>query len=443
VSSRESDPTAVRRAGAGSPARSARFVVVALEGPDRGASVAVDPSLPSRVLAGKSEACALRLTDPLVSRRHAAFAVAGSELHVSDCRSTNGTFVNGVRVTEAFLRGGEVITIGQSKLRAVPAGDVAEAASGPTSFGPLLGGSVPMLRLYPMLARLAATDVPVVIEGETGTGKEVAAEAIHAQGPRADGPFVVFDCTAVTASLMEAALFGHEKGAFTGAATAHRGVFEEAHGGTLLIDEIGDLDPALQPKLLRAVQRREVKRVGGERWIKVDVRVLAATRRDLDREVAAGRFREDLFYRLAVARVELPPLRERTGDVSRLAQAFWDRLGGRGQPIDPEVLAAWEDHPWPGNVRELENTVARRLALGELAPPLGLARREPPPTGTLALPFDPGRPLAVVREAALAELERRYVQAVLAAHDGRAAEAAAHAGVTRRYLNMLRVRFGV
>jgi transcriptional regulator with GAF, ATPase, and Fis domain len=460
------DAATIPRGVAGFLATSAQFVLEVIEGPDRGARVLVEPLSPSRVLIGKSEACALRLSDPSASRRHAALSVEGAELHLADLRSTNGTFVGGLRVAEAFLRGGEVISIGGSRIavaRASDVNDVKEDMSGPDRFGPLLGASPQMRRLYPLLERLSHADVPVVIEGETGTGKEVVAEAIHAGGPRAEKPFVVFDCTAVAPSLLEAALFGHERGAFTGAMASHKGVFEEANGGTLLIDEIGDLELSLQSKLLRAVQKREVRRVGGDRWIRVDVRVLAATRRDLDREVQAGRFREDLFYRLAVARVELPPLRDRTGDVALLARAFWDRLGGREQPIPYELFSAWEDHAWPGNVRELENTVARRLALGELAPPLGVA---PPgasggPTSARApasvprpgpgpgrgarieVPFDIEKPLAVTREIAVQELERRYVEQMLAAFGGRTAEAAAKAGVTRRYLNMLRARFGI
>jgi DNA-binding NtrC family response regulator len=439
------DATMVPR-GRGASAGEAKFVVVVSEGPDSGASVTIDPSSPSRLLIGKSEACGLRLTDPQSSRRHAALAVEGHELHLVDLRSTNGTFVGGLRVAEAYLRGGEVLAIGASRLRVVRVGEARDAQSGPDRFGPLVGASPRMRRIYPLLERLAQADVAVVIEGETGTGKEVVAEALHVQGSRAGGPFVVFDCTAVASSLMEAALFGHEKGAFTGATAMRRGVFEEAHGGTLLIDEIGDLDLALQPKLLRAIQRKEVRRVGGDRWIKADVRVLAATRRDLDREVQAGRFREDLFYRLAVARVELPPLRERAGDIALLTRTFWERLGGAGIPLPPELLAVWEDYAWPGNVRELENAVARRLALGELAPPLGLTQAPASASASasgIEIPLDTDKPLALVREVAVQALERRYVERLLAACDGNVAEAAARAGVTRRYFNMLRARFGI
>src|SRR6185295_1871125 len=179
--------------------------------------------------------------------------------------------------------------------------------------------------------------------------------------------FVVFDCTAVPPTLVESELFGHERGAFTGAIANRKGVFEQADGGTLLIDEIGDLEPHLQPKLLRALERSEVRRVGGTGWVKVDVRVLSATRRDLDKEVAAGRFRDDLYHRLAVTRIELPPLRKRRGDVALLARAFAARLGATLDAFGHETLARWEDYTWPGNVRELRNAVARRIALGELA----------------------------------------------------------------------------
>ncbi|MGH7270919.1 MAG: sigma 54-interacting transcriptional regulator, partial [Polyangiaceae bacterium] len=201
----------------------------------------------------------------------------------------------------------------------------------PNGFGRMLGRSAEMRRLYPLCARLAQSEVSVVIEGETGTGKEVLAEALHEASLRAAGPFVVFDCAAVAPSLLESALFGHERGAFTGALAQRIGIFEQAHGGTLFIDEIGELDALLQPKLLRAIERGEVQRVGSSRWEKVDVRILAATRRNLDREVHAGRFRDDLFFRLAVVRIELPPLRERHGDVAVLSAHFWGQIAESDQ----------------------------------------------------------------------------------------------------------------
>jgi transcriptional regulator with GAF, ATPase, and Fis domain len=418
-------------------------VLDVVQGPDSGARVELDPAAPQLFLIGQSATCALPLTDPLVSRRHVALSIEGNELHLVDQRSTNGTFVNAVRVTEAFLKGGETIGVGTSQLRLSQVGDQpTPGLTGSDRFGPLIGGSPRMRRLHPLLERLALSEVPVIIEGETGTGKEVVAEALHERGPRAGKAFAVFDCTAVAPSLVEAALFGHERGAFTGATTARRGVFEEADGGTLLIDEIGDLEPSLQPKLLRAVERSEVRRVGGQGFTQVDVRILAATRRDLDQEVQAGRFREDLFYRLNIARVELPPLRERPGDIALLSRCFWDQLGGRDLPIPYDLFESWEDYHWPGNVRELENAVARRLALGDLAPTLH-AGKHAPPGERLEVPFQVGKALALARGEAIAEFERAYLARLLSVHSGDVSAAAQAAGVGRRYFNMLRARHGI
>jgi DNA-binding NtrC family response regulator len=304
-----------------------------------------------------------------------------------------------------------------------------------------------MRKLYPLCERLAISDVPVIIEGETGTGKEVLAESLHGEGHRAKGPYVVFDCTATPPDLMESALFGHEKGSFTGATDTRAGVFEQADGGTLLLDEIGDLHINLQPKLLRVIQSMEVQRVGASRKRKVDVRVLAATRRDLDREVQSGRFRDDLYYRLAVARIELPPLRRRQGDISLLAKHFWAE-GGTGQPISVELLQRLEDYEWPGNVRELRNVVMRHQALGDLArfeqSAEGIGGTEENP----ALPADVvGEvisrllPLAEARQELIQVFEKRYLEHVLAVHDGNVTRAAAAAGVARRYFHLLRAKY--
>jgi hypothetical protein len=269
----------------------ARYGVGVVAGPDVGASLLVDGTEPSPSLVGQSSACALRLSDRQVSRRHVTLEIVERRLHLVDLGSTNGTRVNGLAVSDAHLTGGETIAIGDTVLR-VDRLDSATAIAIPvaTSFGRVLGTSAEMRRLYPLCERIAASTVAVILEGETGTGKELLAESIHEMGPRASGPFVVFDCTATPPNLVESDLFGHERGAFTGAISTRKGVFELAHGGTLLVDEIGDLDLALQPKLLRALERSEIRRVGGDHPIRVDVRVLAATRRDLDREVQAGGF---------------------------------------------------------------------------------------------------------------------------------------------------------
>jgi DNA-binding NtrC family response regulator len=360
-----------------------------------------------------------------------------------DLDSTNGTFVNGVHVVQALLRGGEEITLGNTVLRLERAPSVAPRPGvARDGFGKLVGKSPAMQRIYPLLERLAQSAVPVVIEGETGTGKEMAAESLHAMGPRANGPYVVFDCTAVPPSLAEAELFGHERGAFTGAVGARPGVFEQAHGGTLLIDEIGDLELRLQPKLLRAIERGEIRRLGATKPTRVDVRLIAATRRELDQLVQSGRFRDDLFHRLAVARVELPPLSARAQDVELLTHHFFREFASGPPPAS--LLARFRAQRWPGNVRELRNAVARHLALGELADATAqddsaaIAGDTDPAEDFIARVLERHVPLPVARATVVSELERRYIQRVLAEHDGNVAKAAAASGIALRYFQLLR-----
>jgi DNA-binding NtrC family response regulator len=442
------------------PAADSRFAIVVADGPERGASVTLDTARPSPLLVGSSPACDLRLTDRHVSRRHATLEVAEDRVRVVDLGSMNGSFVGDVAIVDAYARAGETLRVGSTTLR-IDRLALGPAAPLPTAsrFGRTLGSSTAMRRLYPLCERLASSMVPVIIEGETGTGKEVLAESLHEQGPRAQGPFVVFDCTAVPPNLVEAELFGHERGAFTGAVGARRGVFEQAHGGTLFIDEIGDLDLALQPKLLRAIERSEVRRIGSDRTMRVDVRLLCATRRDLDREVARQRFRDDLFHRLAVARVELPPLRRRAGDVAVLARHFCRELGGDEHAVQAGLVVKWEGYTWPGNVRELRNLVARWLAIGDLemvsvddgaeaagaasAPLSSPAAMGPaaPPGGD---PFDRvlalKLPLIAARQRIVEQFERRYIQQVLAEQGGNVARAAAASGIARRHFQRLRAR---
>ena len=429
---------------------SVAFAVSVASGKSQGARVPVDGAEVSRVLVGVSPTCHLAIEDRLVSRRHLAFELVGSRLRVTDLDSTNGTSVNGVAIERALLGDGDVVRIGETTLRVEKIGTPASVpASMAMSFGRLVGASLQMRRMYPLFERLAKVSVPVIIEGETGTGKEVLAESLHEASPRASGPFIVFDCTTVAPNLMESALFGHERGAFTGAVSSVRGAFERAHGGTLLIDEIGELDVSLQAKLLRAIERAEVQRIGSERMTKVDVRVLAATRRDLDHEIQEGRFRDDLFFRLAVARVELPPLRAREGDIGVLARQFWKQLEGDAASIPNDAFARFENYPWPGNVRELFNAVMRLLALGEWAESAAPASQGQPDAqaarvaGGLDSIADVLRlnlPLPRARERVVQELERRYVERVLAEHDGSVSRAAAASGIALRYFQQIRAR---
>lgn len=326
----------------------------------------------------------------------------------------------------------------------VPLAPGAGAEIGTGNFGKVVGSSPQIRELFPLFRRLATSELPVVIEGETGTGKEVLAESLHQMGPRSAGPFVVFDCTAVAPNLVESALFGHERGSFTGATEARRGYFEEANGGTLLLDEIGDLQFDLQAKLLRVLERAEVRRVGSNRSQRVDVRIMAATRRSLRAEVDAGRFRDDLYYRLSVTRVELPPLRDREGDIPVLARHFWQRHGGTGYP-PPEFVEQLEARPWPGNVREMHNAVARRVAFGTFAEAMDHTGSTPAPA------VHPGEdaverilaqdlPFPEARRRLVAEFEDRYIERLLERHKGNVGHAAAAAGIADRYFRLLRAR---
>ena len=432
-----------------------RFLLRVGAGADAGLSLELDGASPQRALVGKSPVCDLTLTDPEVSRRHASLHVQGPELTLLDVGSTNGTFVDGIRVGKAFLRGGETISIGQTKLHVVALGSESrEPVPQVDCFGDVLGVSQAMRRLYPLCERLAATEVSAIIEGETGTGKEQLARAIHDASSRSEQPFVVFDCTAVAPTLIESELFGHERGAFTGSVRARHGVFERAHGGTLFIDELGDLPFESQAKLLRAVERNEITRVGGNQVVKFDVRILAATRRDLDALVAAGQFRDDLYHRLAVLRVELPPLRERRGDIRLLALHFWRALGGADGDLPTATLRIWESDPWPGNVRGLRNAVLRRWALGDAAdeytlstgsvppppPPVDLASPAAPRGDVIARVLGEALPIADARQRVIGEFEARYTAHLLEQYDDNVDRAAAAAGVAPRHFYRLKAK---
>jgi transcriptional regulator with GAF, ATPase, and Fis domain len=423
--------------GAGPPAQV--FSVEVLAGPDQGLVHRIDESS----FAGKSAACELRLTDPKVSRRHVELRVEQLGLRVLDQASTNGVYLNGARVLDAFAQDGDRLRLGDTLL-----GARAEVATEPvristrTRFGRVIGASPAMRRLFQRCDQVAATDIPVLIEGETGTGKELLAEALHEASPYANKPFVVFDCTTVSPQLLESSVFGHERGAFTGAHEARPGVFEVANGGTLLIDEIGDLDITLQAKLLRAVERKEVQRVGSTKWVKVNVRLISATRRDLEAEIQAGRFRDDLYYRLAVARLMLPPLRARDGDVELLATHLWAKLSKGEQPFPTDFLARWQSYAWPGNIRELYNAVHRRFALGHFDA-LGEDEHETPAGADADIVdrlLQEDAPYTIARRQVLDDFNRRFVEIALAKSGGSVAKAAASFGIARRYFTRIKAR---
>jgi DNA-binding NtrC family response regulator len=396
-------------------------------GPDRGVQHAL--SLHS-VSIGSDPHCDLVLHDSTVSSRHAEVMVTASGYTIRDLGSKNGVMLAQWRVERAPLADGMRLAFGKSTIEVRALGGVHNIAlTEPGALTPLVTASVKMRAIAAMLRELAPADITVLLEGESGTGKEVAAEALHRASRRAQGPFVVFDCGATPRSLIAAELFGHERGAFSGADVAREGAFERADGGTLFLDEIGELPLDVQPVLLRVAERKSVRRLGGSRDVNHDVRIVAATNRNLHEEVRAGRFREDLFHRLAAARVRLPPLRERVEDIPLLAHRFAAELGGA---VSPELEALLLEHRWPGNVRELRNTIARVIVLG---------------TAAFEVPRAHGsEPLASMPEArrdAMSEFERLYVIDALARSGGNISEAARLAGVSRQIMTRLTARYGL
>jgi transcriptional regulator with PAS, ATPase and Fis domain len=418
-----------------------RVTLVVVDGASRGATIQAGGS-PVRV--GSSEACALRLDDRRVSRVHFELAVSSDRIAVRDLGSTNGTFVDSVRVRDADVGSGSVIRAGDSALRVDVDQSPAQIALSPrASFGELLGASVEMRMVYAVLERAAQADATVLLLGETGTGKDVAARSLHAESSRRAGPFVPVDCGAIPENLIESELFGHVRGAFTGAIANRKGAFEEADGGTLFLDEIGEMPLALQPKLLRALETKSIRRVGETQTRPVSVRIVAATNRPLARAVNEGTFREDLYYRLAVIEVALPPLRARRADVPALAQSFYERMVPGGKLPDPYV-AHLETKSWPGNVRELRNTIERDVALGLPRTTEAVPASPPPalPSGIESIvPLH--MPLKEARAAWSRAFDSIYVRAMLDKTSGNVTRAAEAAGVSRRFLQRMMARLGM
>lgn len=394
-----------------------------------------------RMVIGADPRADLVIDDPTLSKFHCEIRIEEGQPFVRDLGSRNGTSVDRVPVLEAPLRHGALLTLGRTELRfEIGAREVEVALSPHSHFGKLRGSSIAMRKIYPLLEAAAGTTSTVLLQGESGTGKDLAAESIHGESARRDGPFVVVDCGAIPGHLLEAELFGYEPGSFTGAAPGGRiGAFEAASGGTLHLDEIGELALELQPKLLRAIDRREIQRIGSTQRIPVDVRIIAATNRDLKAEVNARRFRSDLYFRLAVIVVSMPPLRARTTDIPVLVESILDKLGDResamaralsGGELVPELLR----HGWPGNVRELRNYVESCLARQESA-----LAAVPPNEPTI----DITQPLRDVRERWLRHVERRYLEELLAAHGGNVSAAARAAGVDRVHMHRLLGKVGL
>ena len=386
----------------------------------------------------------LVLSDPAVSRFHCRLVREEGGWKVRDTGSLNGTKVDNVRIRDADLPVDGALHLGDSIVR-VRAGEATQQEFVPMvpAFGAIAGTSLTMRKLFALLEKVATSDINVLIEGESGTGKELVATEIVQRGTRAEKPFVIVDCGAISPNLVESELFGHVRGSFTGADRDRIGAFESADNGTVFLDEIGELPIELQPKLLRALEAREIRRVGETRARKVNVRVVSATNRDLEREVNKGRFREDLYFRLAVLQVRVPPLRERLDDLLILIRVFLSMLGVPEQErlFPPSVLAEMSTHNWPGNVRELRNYVERSVVLQSAA--LTLRRTNASSPALTASGVDIRVPFKIAKDGAVDTFERGYLAALLESCGGNMSKAARTAGMDRMYLHRLVQKHGL
>ncbi|MHA7628838.1 sigma 54-interacting transcriptional regulator [Corallococcus sp. M7] len=390
---------------------------------------------------GKNPTCDIVLTDKAVSRQHLKLEVHDEHVVATDLGSHNGSFVEGLRFTSMELRPGAVLTLGTTELKLVPE-DTRERSlplSSRDRFGALVGQSRKMREAFTVLERLAPGGADVLIHGETGTGKDLCAEAIHQQSPRAKGPFVIVDLAGVPSTLIESELFGHVKGSFTGAQADRAGAFERAQNGTVFLDEIGELPLDLQPRLLRVLERRQVKRVGGNDYFTVNVRVVAASHVNLEQAVNQGKFRRDLFHRLAVLRVTLPALRERPEDIPFLIDHMLKQMGRPQSALSDQTRALLMQYPWPGNVRELRNVVEQVVNLGEEA----LPDLEAPPGADGRKGPDLDLPFKEAKEHLIEVFERDYLKNLIERCEGNISRASREADIDRVYLRKLLRKHGL
>jgi DNA-binding NtrC family response regulator len=427
-----------------------RCKLIVIKGPQRGTEHVISSDV---IRVGKAPDNDLVVTDETVSRVHFEIVRDAKGYLVRDLGSTNGTFLDGAEIKEAYLRAGSVVAAGASELKFSPFEERIEILpSEKEELGPMVGRSRQMREIFGLVERISHTDATVLIEGETGTGKDMIARTLHELSRRREAPFIVVDCGAVAGTLIESELFGHEKGAFTGAVTGRQGAFELASGGTVFLDELGELSLDLQPKLLRVLEQRELRRVGGSKTLQVDLRVIAATRKDLRSEVEKGKFREDLYFRLNVVPIVAPALRDRRDDIPLLVDHFLSSMAPPGEEprtLSEATLAALMGHDWPGNVRELRNVIERALALGSdpghLVAPLG---DHPLTIGGARAPaesfaFQAGVSFRDHKERWNEQFERRYLEWLLKRADGNISKAARDADMDRKYLHKLLKKYGI
>ena len=420
--------------------------LVVLKGSQRGKEFVISGDV---IRIGKVDENDLALPEETVSRVHCEILRDAKGHLLRDLHSTNGTFLDGAEIKEAYIRPGSIITVGTVQLKFQPFEERIEILpSEKDALGEMVGSSLRMREIFGLIERIAPTEATVLIEGETGTGKDLVARTIHDLSKRKGKPFVIVDCGAVSGTLIESELFGHEKGAFTGASTTRIGAFEAAgaQGGTIFLDELGELSLDLQPKLLRVLEQREIRRVGGNRTIKVDIRVVAATKQDLQKEVQKGKFREDLYFRLSVVPIHTPALRERKDDIPLIVRNFLTQMAKDGAPareIDEATMASLVTHDWPGNVRELRNVLERGVYLSPASAggaPVKLVSMPAPSVaaGGVATPsFDELKSYRENKEQWENEFEKRYLTWLMQRAQGNISRAAREADMDRKYLHKL------
>ncbi len=455
--------------------------LVVISGPDQGKELEISKP---RITGGRSIISELVLADKAVSGTHFEVSARDDGYRLRDLNSRNGVYVGDLRIREVFLSPNTVFRIGHTNIKFQPLQDVVEIElSKKDRFDAVIGSSPAMREIFAHLEKVAPSDLTCLITGETGTGKEMVARALHNGSNRKSKPFVVLDCGSIPRELIESTLFGHEKGSFTGAIAQQIGCFEQANGGTIFLDEIGELDISLQPKLLRVLEQREIKRVGGDKTHKVDVRVLAATNRDLREEVNRGGFREDLYFRLSVVLCELPPMRERREDIPNLANHFLREVAARRSmqmSFGPDAMTALMSHAWPGNVREMRNVVERASALSdgpvitradlvfgrEMGPSVMVshdlaqagaegAKKAAAQLAGVELPVHTGPAIfdaallkagfgfKQAKQTVVDSFEHAYLQALMLRNEGNITRSAGEAGLTRYHLRELLKRHGL
>ncbi len=432
-----------------------KCIIKVAEGPDRGKKMDLGRKA---IRIGKKEDNDFILTDNTVSRHHLQIEQKSDSFLLKDLESTNGTTINGMRIKEAYLSPGDQIALGNTKIEFLAFDEkVQMEPSARTSLGEMVGKSKKMRQIFGLCEKIAPTLATVIIEGETGTGKELVARAIHDYSLRKDKPFIVFDCSAVAPNLIESELFGHMKGSFTGAIKDRKGAFESANGGTIFLDEIGELALDLQPKLLRALEQREVRRVGSSEPIKVDVRLVSATNRSLKDEVEAKRFRQDLYYRLSVVKVNLPPLRERSEDIPLILEKFlsqgrYNRLQDgslKVTRVEEDAIKNLQRYQWPGNVRELTNVLERTISLVDgnsinaqhLSSVFQEIEYNVEPTERMSI--DNSLPFKEAKQKVVESFEKDYLQDLIKRNNFNVSRASREAQIDRKHLKNLLKKYEI